>query len=109
LEDSPSAILSDPDSVGYLINEMYEAGYIDFAATLKDICENAREEDIVKVSAIIEKLEADKADSFLVEQLVRFANQFLITEDDAAAADDKNLPKEDAAEKTDDNKSSGEA
>jgi hypothetical protein len=109
LEDSPSAILSDPDSVGYLINEMYEAGYIDFAATLKDICENAREEDVVKVSAIIEKLEADKADTFLIEQLTRFATQFLITEDDAAPASDENLPKDDAAEKTDDNKSSGEA
>src|ERR1039457_6611080 len=93
LDDSPSAILSDPDSVGYLINEMYEAGYTDFATELQAICEDAKEEDVVRVSAMIDKLEADEADSFLVGQLTRFASQFLITEEDAAPASDENLPK----------------
>lgn len=109
LEDSPSAILSDPESVGYLINEMCEAGYCDDAETLKSICADAKEEDVIKVSAMIDKLEAEKADPFLVEQLTKFATQFLITEEDAAPASDENLPKDDAAEKVDDNAGTAEA
>lgn len=105
LDDSPSAILSDPSSVGYLINEMYEAGYVDFSAKLKDICEDAKEEDVIQVSEMIEKLEEDKADTFLIEQLTRFANQYLIAEVDSATTSDVNSPKEDAASETDDNKS----
>lgn len=112
LEDSPSAILADPDSVGYLINEMCEAGYCAEADKLKDICKDAKEEDVIVVSAMIDKLEAEKADSFLIEQLTRFATQFLISEEDAdmpAGASDVNSPKDDAAESTDDNKGGSEA
>ena len=112
LEDSPSSILSDPDSVGYLINEMCEAGYCAEADKLKDICKDAKEEDVIAVSAMIDKLEAEKADPFLVEQLTRFATQFLITEEDAdmpSGASDVNSPKDDAAESTDDNKGGSEA
>ena len=105
LDDSPSAIFTDPQSVGYLINEMYEAGYVDEAMVLEGICEDAKPEDVVKVADMLDKLEASGADEFLIEQLTKFATQFLITEEDAAPASDENLPKEDAAESTDDNKS----
>lgn len=106
LEDSPSAIFSDPDSVGYLINELTESGYAEFAQTVSSICEDAKEEDVVKVAAMIDKLEADKADPFLVEQLSKFAT--LLIEDDSMAASDKNpeepnTDKEDAAAKVDNN------
>lgn len=106
LEDSPSTIYSDTESIGYLLNEMCESGYSAEADILKSICEKAKEEDVVKVVAVIEKLETDKADPFLIEQLTKFAN--LLIEDDSKAADDAdpsdpNTSKEDAAEKTDNN------
>ena len=110
LEDSPSSIYSDPTSVGYLINEMTESGYTEYAATLSTICEDAKEEDVVKVVEMIEKMEADKADPFLIEQLTNFAS--LLIEDDSKAADDANpsdpnTSKEDAAEDVDTGKDTG--
>jgi hypothetical protein len=73
LEDSPSSIYSDPESVGYLFYSLAEAGYPEFATRCSEICENATEEMVVEVSKMVEKLEADKADPYLVEGLQDFA------------------------------------
>jgi len=73
LEDSPASIYDDPESVGYMIRVLGEAGYKEFAARCAEICENATEETVVEISKMIEKLEADKADPYLVEGLQDFA------------------------------------
>jgi hypothetical protein len=104
LEDSPSSIYSDPDSVGYLLNEMCESGYCAEADELKSICACAKEEDVTRVVEMIEKLEADKADAFLIEKLAAFAS--LLVEDDSAKSDDE-VPAEADAEKVDTGKDTG--
>lgn len=73
LEDSPASIYDDPQSVGYMLRVLDEAGYTDFAKRCAEICENATEETVVEVSKMVEKLEADKADPYLVEGLQDFA------------------------------------
>lgn len=107
LEDSPSAIFSDPESVGYLINELQESGYTEEAATISAICEDAKPEDVVKIADMLEKMEASKADAFLIEQVSKFAT--LLMEDDSNTTSDKdpedkpNTDEPDAAAKTDNN------
>lgn len=73
LEDTPSSIYTDPESVGYFLRSLVEAGYPEFAARCSEICENYTEEMVVEVSKMAEKLEADKADPYLIEGLQDFA------------------------------------
>jgi hypothetical protein len=73
LEDSPASIYDDPESVGYMLRVLGEAGYTEFAERCSEICESATEESVVEISKMIEKLEADKADPYLVEGLQDFA------------------------------------
>ena len=78
LEDSPSYLYTDIDSVGYLIQALRESGYDDMAEALVEICKSANEEDVVTIVSMIEALQEEQADPFFVEQLTNFG--LLLTE-----------------------------
>lgn len=92
LEDTPEAMFTDPSSVGYLINSLSEAGYQEYADKCEKICEGYTTQDILEVADMIDALETAKADSFLIEQLTKFAD-LLLDENDAGGT-----PTEDAGE-----------
>jgi len=88
--DEDLAAYSDPDSVGYLINTLFEAGYKEEAAFLANTADNPTLEAVDKVNEIAAKLEEVKEDTFLVGQVKGFADlikQTLTEEADNEVAD----------------------
>ena len=74
LEDS-LAYLSDPDSVGYLINSLEEFGYADEAKFVDSLNERElTEEDAKKLSTMAEDLKTKQAPEFFVTQLTALSN-----------------------------------
>lgn len=66
LEGSP-AYLYNPDSVGYLLNELQTSGYDSFVSVIEGILDNPKESDAVTLDGISQELKAMKESDFLVE------------------------------------------
>ena len=73
LEGSPSAMYSDPDSVGYLINSIRDYGYEKIAEGLEAICEDPTPEGVAFISESIDFLEDKVLDDHTRTKLVEFA------------------------------------
>lgn len=86
LEGSPAFIYSDKESVGYLINSLEENGYINQAKTLNRICEGYDEKSPLEILTMVDELQKDNANAFLVEKLIEFGNGLieLINENNAS-------------------------
>lgn len=74
LEDSPSYIYTDKDSIGYLVNALENIGYEEFAEELNNICENPEEDSPSKILFMISELKKEKESNLVnlvVEQLAQ--------------------------------------
>ena len=87
LEDSPSYIYSNPETVGYLINALKESFLTDAASLVEDVCENPSIEKLQKLIAIAEELNKEESNAYFVESILSLVET--LTEEDEPTEDDK--------------------
>lgn len=94
LEDSPSSLLADTNSVEFLLNSIEEVGYTKESKEIALILENPTVDNIDRLISITESLEADKAPDFIVERLIDLTT-FLVENESEDEGTDVEEPESD--------------